>query len=382
MSAILLKKSLTDSLNELEVPTFTESGTRRSQDVSVTNTPSVTVSGTATVSVSNTPSVTVSGTADVRLKDPIGFAGTNTQFGEVKVAKIVRQVGAQFSGSTIDPSFWVATVANSATVVQQNNDVDVSSGTNTAGSARFHSARRARYISGVSNGYRAVVHLSDTGVTGNTRKWGIGFGASMPTITDGAYFKLSGTTFSVCTLKGGVETAVDSGSFNGTSTTYTPVNTAITCEIFYAQSSVVFVINNVRIHTVTAASSVWTNVIDLHVYTDSINSGSTTNCAVTLRAAAIRRFGEETSHPTFRNITTATTTILKYSSGTLQTILIGNPTNNAITIYDNTAASGTIITIINPGAIATPLCFNLNVPFQNGLTVVTAGTPNLTLIYE
>lgn len=35
MSAVLLKKSKTDSLNELDVPTYTESGTRRAQDVSI-----------------------------------------------------------------------------------------------------------------------------------------------------------------------------------------------------------------------------------------------------------------------------------------------------------------------------------------------------------
>jgi len=52
-----------------------------------------------------------------------------------------------------------------------------------------------------------------------------------------------------------------------------------------------------------------------------------------------------------------------------------------ITIYDNFAASGSVIGVIT----TTSNCigeWEYNVPFSNGLTVVTAGTPNITLVYE
>ena len=318
----------------------------------------------------------------VQLRDPIGFSGTNTQFGEILISKIMRLVGTQFSGTTVDTNFWTSTVANSATISQANNELTMLSGTNSAGSAKFASVRIARIIAGVSNGYRSVAQVDNIGIANNVRAWGIAWGASMPTITDGAYFKLSGTTFQVCTLKGGVETAVSSGSFNGASASYTMTTNAATYEIFFAQSSVNFVINNVLIHTVSASANTWANQLNLYAYAENINSGNTTSVNLEFRTKSIRRFGEEASTPTYRNITTATTTICKYSAGTLHNILIGNPSNNAITIYDNSAASGTIITTISPGSSSTPLSFDLHVPFQNGLTIVTAGTVNLTVIYE
>ena len=56
--------------------------------------------------------------------------------------------------------------------------------------------------------------LADTGTANVRRQWGL-LGCTMPTITDGVYFQLNGTTFSIVTLKGTSATVINSGSFNG-----------------------------------------------------------------------------------------------------------------------------------------------------------------------
>ena len=90
----------------------------------------------------------------------------------------------------------------------------------------------------------------------------------------------------------------------------------------------------------------------------------------------------EASVPIPVRISTATTTVLKYGPGSLHRLVVNNPTNNAITIYDNTAASGTVLAIIDPDTGATPFALQYECPFQNGLTIVTAGTPDVTVIFD
>jgi len=82
------------------------------------------------------------------------------------------------------------------------------------------------------------------------------------------------------------------------------------------------------------------------------------------------------------HISASGSNVCKYGAGTLHNINVNNPTNNNITIYDNTIASGSVIAIINPGNGTLPFVLPYNIPFSLGLTVVTDGTPDLTVIYE
>ena len=86
----------------------------------------------------------------------------------------------------------------------------------------------------------------------------------------------------------------------------------------------------------------------------------------------------------FRNITTATTTTVKSGAG----ILIGISCNtnaangNTVTVYDNTAGSGTTICkITTSGGTSPGNGFNYNLAFSTGLTAVTTGTSDWTFIY-
>lgn len=88
----------------------------------------------------------------------------------------------------------------------------------------------------------------------------------------------------------------------------------------------------------------------------------------------------------YTNITTQTTTVVKSGRGTLKRVVINTPlANGVITLYDNTAGSGTKIgTITLPASLTSsgPLVADYDLLFLTGLTVVT-GTANMnvTVVY-
>lgn len=85
----------------------------------------------------------------------------------------------------------------------------------------------------------------------------------------------------------------------------------------------------------------------------------------------------------FSNITTATTTVVKGSPGTLKAIIINSlgTVASVATIYNNTAGSGTKLGTINTLALLGPIVYD--VWMSTGITVVTTGTlpPDITVIY-
>jgi hypothetical protein len=85
----------------------------------------------------------------------------------------------------------------------------------------------------------------------------------------------------------------------------------------------------------------------------------------------------------FANITTDTTTALKTGPGFLHNVCINTPAaTGTVTIYDNTAGSGTKIGTITSYA-SVPICYHYDVAFWNGLTVVTAtAAPDITVSFR
>lgn len=87
----------------------------------------------------------------------------------------------------------------------------------------------------------------------------------------------------------------------------------------------------------------------------------------------------------FTNITSATTTTIKSGSGTLVRICNNKKVaNGVITIYDNTAASGTKIgTITSPATLLdNSQTYDFNCGFSTGLTIVTSAAEDLTVIWR
>ncbi|HEY1035022.1 MAG TPA: hypothetical protein VGE09_08575 [Pseudoxanthomonas sp.] len=80
------------------------------------------------------------------------------------------------------------------------------------------------------------------------------------------------------------------------------------------------------------------------------------------------------------NMTAGATTVIKSGAGVLFAVIVNNPgTTQTLTLYDNTAASGTKIATITLSASASNLQYGLN--FGTGLTAVLSGTADVTIVY-
>lgn len=323
--------------------------------------------------------------ATARLVDNYGFTVENTPMDEMRVVNPVRLVGASFqnegNAGAVDTNFWTATPTSGGAAVQANGQVTLSTNTTANAAISLQSQRRARYLGGSSNRFRASIRLGDTGTTNNVRRWGI-FDS-----TNGAYFKISGTTISACTIKAGSETAVSSASWNG-STTVPTLTSNQTYEIYITNKNVYFVISGILVHTATFNTTTWTDTSDLPIRVDNTNSGgSTANVTIEVRVATIYRLGNLSTQPisAFQSGTTAGR-VLKYGAGNLHGLVVSGVVNNSdIILYDNTAASGTILWESGAmGAQTQPFPLDMHeIPFSNGLTLVISGAnSNVFIAYE
>jgi hypothetical protein len=73
----------------------------------------------------------------------------------------------------------------------------------------------------------------------------------------------------------------------------------------------------------------------------------------------------------YAHISGAATTVVKASPGLLQSLVINSAASRTVTLYDNTAASGSEIAVLTLPAITT-----------TGLTIVTAAAIDMTVIYR
>jgi hypothetical protein len=154
-------------------------------------------------------------------------------------------------------------------------------------------------------------------------------------------------------------------------------------EIYATTLHVYYVINGTLVHTVTASTTSWTANVNQQSYLGNTNSGGgAANASLNARAALIYRLGNLETAPVYKHITTAGTYILKYSPGILHRIILNNAAGTLITIYDNTAGSGPILGIINTPAAANSVSLQYDVSFSTGLTFVTTGTWDLTVVYQ
>ena len=80
------------------------------------------------------------------------------------------------------------------------------------------------------------------------------------------------------------------------------------------------------------------------------------------------------------NIASATTTVVKSGPGVLHNITINTTAAGTITVYDNTSAAGTKIATIAASPVIGS-CFEFDVSFVNGLTIVTAAASDITVSY-
>lgn len=76
----------------------------------------------------------------------------------------------------------------------------------------------------------------------------------------------------------------------------------------------------------------------------------------------------------------AATTLIKTGRGHLHSVTIGLPSASTVSVYDGLSAAGTLIAVLTAAAV--PFIWTPNCTFGVGLTVVTAGTSNISVVYQ
>ena len=301
--------------------------------------------------------------------------------GELRTITPFRLVGATFSGSVVDNNYWIASSGSSSgSVVAVSSQVILTTGSITGGSSVIQSVRSARYIGGASNRYRSVLRLPDTGIAGNIRRWGAF------TKTDGAFYQLSDSTFSIVTRKNSSDTTVSSGSFNGQYVTTYNLDTNIRgWEIYWTNAKVYFATGENIIHTVSANTDTWSDTMHLPIRTETSGTAGTN---INVRSETIYRLGDAISQPTSFFFASAQTagTQLKLGPGNLHSIVVNSVANTSvITLADSVnAATPVICAMTASNATTTPYVIDFKgLPFFNGLRLVVAtANASLTLVYE
>lgn len=305
-----------------------------------------------------------------------GKTASIESLGSLKTITPIRLAGTAFSGMTKDTNFWTETVTGSGSVTQAG-DITLSTGTTADSTVKYETVRKSRKITGKTNQFRSVARNIQAPAADCIRRIGP-YDAN-----NGFLAQFDGTTFEFRSRKGGVDTVVQNGSFNGNGGATIDFGGGISftrVEIEYTALSAKLTLDGTLIHTIRATTTSLTNTLDLPVTIELINeNGNTTNNSYEVLFATIVGLGELKTSNQFKYIDGAATTICKYGAGTLKRIAVTD-TSGDITVYDNTAASGTIITVIDPSKTSGTIEYNA--PFNNGLTIVTTASTKATIIYE
>jgi len=303
--------------------------------------------------------------------------------GEVVAVPLYKLIGDVFTGAAIDPNFWTPNLGTGGSITITAGELVVSTGTTANNAIEITSVRHARFSGLAPNKLRVVVQLPDSGVANNVRHWGLW------TATCGATFQMNGTVFQLTTRKGGVDTPISSGGFNGQyGATFTPGVVSHVYEIIYQPRQVVWLVDNKILHTLSASSTPWADDLNLPIHFGSVNSGGlTTNVTFKSRIATVARFGIPDIQPKSLFVQGLNAGVnLKNTPGNLHGIVLSGITNNAvINVYDNTTAAGTLIW--TSGALtANGLPFDIDfktIPFSIGLSVsITGANVNALVIYD
>jgi len=297
----------------------------------------------------------------------------------LSVNQISRLVGTNFDGTTKDTNFWTETVANGGSVVQ-TGEIKLQTNTAANGAATYKSNRDARFVVGAALSFMGIFKFNDT-VTepDNTRRCGA------YDTTDGYYFELVNGVFSIGSRSNSVDTIVSSGSFNGNLGDTFVLNPAAYYKLVieWAPNGAFYYINNKLLHK--SVGGHLTRNLSLPITIENINTNNNATAVIfDCLGVVINRLGPLLTNPTSKYITTAGTYVCKVGGGILHRIVINDPTiGDTLSLYDDPATAANPIGVVTLGAKATaPLTLEYSVPFSNGLTIVAAGTWDVTAVYE
>lgn len=304
--------------------------------------------------------------------------------GALKVEMPIRLVGTTFANGTKDPNFWTETVTGTGSITQAG-DITLATGTTADSTAKYSTVDKARKVTGTTNQFRAVARNVTAPQADNVRR--IGAYDS----NNGFFLQFDGTTFGVGSRKSGTDTIVENGSFNGNGGATIDFGSGLDFTrvvIDYTALSARFFINGTLIHTISASTTSLTNTLNLPATIENFNeNGNTTDNSYEVLFATILRLGEiSTGSKSYFQSGTTAGVVLKYNAGIVSGLVISGVANNSvITLYDNTAASGTVLW--SSGAMpanTTPFDIDTkSLPFNNGLTLtITGASSNILVVYE
>ena len=300
-------------------------------------------------------------------------------------AEVTRLIGTSFDNTTKDTNFWTETVTGSGSVTK-NGEAELETGSTGDSTVKYTTVRKGRFIPATAMEVKTTAEFYTAATANNKRSIGA------YDTNNGFFFLLDGTTFKIVTRTNTsgspVDTEVASGSFNGDSSTYVMNTSPHNMLITTSMKSVFFIIDGKLIHQATFTHSTRPKTFTLPITIENNNSGGLdTDIAFHIVGASLYRIGKENTAPTSKFIQGQTAaTICKYGAGNICTLVVSAVENNsAITIYDNTAASGTIIWDSGAmGAQTQPFSLDLcRLPFAIGLTVkIVTADSDILLVYE
>lgn len=327
-----------------------------------------------------------------------GYSAMVTPMQSLRVVQNTRLIGATFQGIALDTRYWTASLGIGGAVAiasggNPTGEALISTGTTANNTTSLNSVRVARYAAGSQNFFRAQVVLPavSTATGTNKRQWG-----ALDT-ANGYWFEAyqanaaTKPIIRVCTRSGTVDAAPIT-SFNGEyGVSYVLDNNPHTYEIYWTNRTAWFFIDGELLHTLSSGTSPLVAVQSLPIGLFNTNAGgNTSNNTFIVRVASIHRLGYLLTQPQFyyQSGTTAGV-VIKSGVGNLHKVIIGSQATTAvITLYDNTAASGSVIFswTYTQGAQAnnqpTVLDF-AGIPFSIGLTIaITTAASNVCVIYE
>ncbi|RKX66612.1 MAG: hypothetical protein DRP42_02750 [Tenericutes bacterium] len=303
-----------------------------------------------------------------------------TPLNDFAISPKYRLVGHSFSGAVKDSNFWSETVTNGGTADQVPGEIKLTTNTTANGTCKYYSVHKARFVSGYPNMFTAGISFKTALTDDNIRRCGT-YNGTEGVDGDGYYFELDGSTFSVGTRKGGTDTRVSSGSFNGNyGSAWVPTaGTYYKLDIEITPMATFWYVNNILLHKVGGGHQTGTITLPITMECNNDN-GQDADIEMHCVGALISREGQLTTQGVFKYIAGASTNILKYGAGTLHTI-VNNDNSGSLIAYDNTAGSGTIVCSIDLAKVLGTLSFNA--PFSNGLTIVSTGAGvKVTVVYE
>jgi len=319
--------------------------------------------------------------SEVKIVDGYGNKVEATLLDQLKVTESRRVAGGVFNSTTLDSNYFTSTVGANGTATVTGSVLAVTTTTDSGSNAAVTTSSLARHVSGNSYYFRSAVIIEDVGAANNVRFWGAATGV-VP--TDGYWFRLSGTTFSIVTMNSSNPTVVSSGSFNGASTTYALDTNYHTYEIYYTTSKVLFVIDGVLIHTVRATTASIVGIRHLKPTISNVNTGVGSAVTISSMFLTINKLGVENSQAKFLHVNGANAgVLLKRGPGNLRDVLVNASANGStVSIYDALSATNAIA-LLSFATAADAVAMRYDVLFNIGLYLVTTNAAtDVTIIYE